>query len=277
MRKVLTVTSVITAVCVVALCVRAFVQPGGAQVPVFNTSQPSVVRVLAQTSESIAPLETEWKILGYTERKTPIKGLFVGRGKRHVIVLGAIHGDEPSSAAVVESFATLAAKNESSKDMTVIVIPVLNPDGFQAGSRTNHSGVDINRNFPAQNWERGSRRARYYPGEQASSEPETRAMIELIKDTSPVLIISVHAPLFCVNWDGPAQKIAEKMAEANQYPLCEDIGYSTPGSLGSYAGKDLSIPVITLELREAHSSDKLIDEGVAALQAAIKWVAVNPN
>ena len=270
MRRVLTVTSVVTGACVVALCIWAFAQSRGAQVPVSNTNQSASVTVLAETSES-----REWKVLGYTRRQTPIKGLFVGRGQKHILVLGAIHGDEPSSAEVVESFATRAAENESRKDLTVIVIPVLNPDGLEVGSRTNHGGVDINRNFPAKNWESGSKQARYYPGEKASSEPETRALIELIKKSSPTLIISVHAPLYCVNWDGPAQKIAEAMAEANRYPLCEDIGYSTPGSLGSYAGKDLNIPVITLELREVHSSDKLIDEGVAALQAAIKWVAVN--
>ena len=67
------------------------------------------------------------------------------------------------------------------------------------------------------------------------------------------------------------------MAEANGYPMCQDIGYPTPGSLGSYAGKDLNIPVITLELREARSSDKITEEGVVALQAAIKWLAMNRN
>jgi len=250
------------------------VQSRRAQAPVQDSSQRTSAPVRPQTSDLQA---TETRILGYTKRKTPIKGFFVGRGKRHVIVLGAIHGDEPSSAAVVESFVTLVAKNEFIKEMTVIVIPVLNPDGLSNESRTNHSGVDINRNFPAASWQPGSKRARYNPGEKPSSEPETRVMIELIKKWSPSLIISVHAPLHCVNWDGPAQMVAASMAEADGYPICEDIGYPTPGSLGSYAGKDLNIPVITLELSDARSSDKIIEEGITALQAAFKWLMINPN
>jgi murein peptide amidase A len=78
-----------------------------------------------------------------------------------------------------------------------------------------------------------------------------------------------------VNWDGPAQKVAEVMAKANGYPVCKDIGYPTPGSLGSYAGKDLNIPIITLELRDARESKEIISEGVTALKAAIKWVAAS--
>ena len=271
MRRLITITSMIAGACVLALAVWPIVQSRKAQGPVHSSE---LVRANASQLELTLPAES--KILSYTNRKTPIKALFVGSGKKRVIVLGAIHGDEPSSASVVESFATRVAKNEFIKNMTVIVIPVLNPDGLRTESRTNHSGVDINRNFPATSWRAEAKRTRYYPGEKPSSEPETRAIIELIQKWSPSLIISVHAPLHCVNWDGPAQTIAMSMAEANGYPLCEDIGYSTPGSLGSYAGKDLNIPVITLELREARSSDKLIEEGIMALQAAIKWFALNP-
>ena len=277
MRRVVTFTSGIAGVCLVTLTAWPFLQSRKAEAPAPDSNQHSLATIHPQSSAVQETAPTESTILGYTKRKTPIKALFIGSGKTRVIVLGAIHGDEPSSASVVEAFATRVAKDQFIKDMTVIVIPALNPEGLQSESRTNHSGVDINRNFPAKTWQPGANQARYYPGKKPSSEPETRAIIALIQKSSPSLIISVHAPLNCVNWDGPGQTIAASMAEANGYPMCQDIGYPTPGSLGSYAGKDLNIPVLTLELREARSSDKITEEGVVALQAAIKWLAMNRN
>jgi len=38
------------------------------------------------------------------------------------------------------------------------------------------------------------------------------------------------------------------MAQENGYKVLETMGYATPGSFGSWAGIDLSIPTITLEL-----------------------------
>jgi protein MpaA len=276
MKKILTLTALIAGLCLIALSVWAFTQSRRTHAPPDNLNQrPAAAEIGSQTSNSATVAETEVRIVGYTKRKTPIKALYVGKGKTYVMVLGAIHGDEASSASVVESFATLIAKNDLIQDMTIIVIPVVNPDGLRSQTRTNDNGVDVNRNFPATNWKAESKRTRYYPGEKPSSEPETRALMQLIQKSPPKLIISVHAPFHCVNWDGPAQKIAEKMAEASGYPVCADIGYPTPGSLGSYVGKDLNIPIITLELRDAQNSDKITAEGVTALQAAINWVALN--
>ncbi len=271
MKKILILTSLVAAFCLIALSVWALTQSRRTHVPL------AAAEILSATSHVDTVAKTEVKIVGYTKRKTPIKGLYVGNGKTYVMVLGAIHGDEASSASVVESFATVVARSDVVKDMTVIVIPVVNPDGLRSRTRTNDNGVDINRNFPATNWKAETKRTRYYPGEKPSSEPETRALIQLIQKSPPKLIISVHAPLHCMNWDGPAQKVAEVMAEASGYPVCQDIGYTTPGSLGSYVGKDLNIPIITLELRDALSSEAMVAEGVTALQAAIKWLAMSRN
>ena len=38
------------------------------------------------------------------------------------------------------------------------------------------------------------------------------------------------------------------MTSHNGYPTMASIGYPTPGSLGSWAGIDRGIPIITLEL-----------------------------
>src|ERR671929_190416 len=57
-----------------------------------------------------------------------------------------------------------------------------------------------------------------------------------------------HAPFACINYDGPAAAWAQAVAAACGWPARADIGYPTPGSLGSWLGLDRRLPVITLEL-----------------------------
>ena len=132
-----------------------------------------------------------------------------------------------------------------------MVIPVLNPDGLARKSRYNVRGVDLNRNFPASNFKK-SRRNGSYP----ASEPETKALMKMIRQFRPTRVLAVHSPLLCVNYDGPADSLAAAMARARGYPLKPSLGYPTPGSLGSYAGIDLRLPTITLELPGKLSGEK---------------------
>ena len=60
------------------------------------------------------------------------------------------------------------------------------------------------------------------------------------------MIVSIHQPLKCIDYDGPAKELAEEMARHCDLPV-RKIG-AMPGSLGSYAGITLGIPIITLEL-----------------------------
>ena len=61
-------------------------------------------------------------------------------------------------------------------------------------------------------------------------------------------MVAVHAPFACVNYDGPAAAWADAVAAACGWPARADIGYPTPGSLGSWLGVDRGLPVLTLEL-----------------------------
>ena len=62
------------------------------------------------------------------------------------------------------------------------------------------------------------------------------------------------------------------MARLNDYPVQPQIGYPTPGSLGSWAGIDQGIPVITLELPKRHSGPRSWQRNRAALLAVIRAV-----
>src|SRR5205085_5664810 len=110
-------------------------------------------------------------------------------------------------------------------------------------------------------------------GQQATSEPETRAIISAIDVTHPRLIISIHSiddGRECDNYDGPAADIARVMSRYNGYRVTGTMGYPTPGSLGSYAGIDQQIPIITLELPRKQSGEAAWQKNRDALLAAIR-------
>jgi len=94
--------------------------------------------------------------------------------------------------------------------------------------------------------------------------------IELIKQYRPDRIITVHAPLEMINYDGPATEIANIMARYLDYPVTSDIGYPTPGSFGTYTGVERNIPVITLELPQQMQSADWV-QNLEAIKAAIRF------
>lgn len=186
------------------------------------------------------------------------------------LVLGGVHGDEPASvAAAVELVHALRA---APPPRSVWILPVLNPDGVAAGTKDAASGVDLNRNFPARNFTR-EHPSGYDPGPSPLSEPETAALAELVHRLDLAAVVAVHAPFACVNFDGPAAAWAARVAEACGWPPRGDIGYPTPGSLGSWLGRDHGVPVITLELPPG-SFGSFCAPALSALLAAVStWPA----
>ena len=139
----------------------------------------------------------------------------------------------------------------------ILFIPSLNPDGQKQKKRTNANGVDINRNFPTENWILGEKN-RYYGGDFPASEIETNFIINIVEKYAPKLIITLHTPFKIVNFDGDAQIISEKIGEIFNYPVEESIGYPTPGSFGTWAGIEKNIPIITIEMDEECPQETLI-------------------
>ncbi|MFN3629728.1 MAG: M14 family zinc carboxypeptidase, partial [Casimicrobiaceae bacterium] len=135
-------------------------------------------------------------------------------------------------------------------------VPVVNPDGLAASppSRVNARGVDLNRNFPTPNWQqeapryweqRTRRDPRRYPGRSPLSEPESRFIEEQLDAFLPDLIVSIHAPLGVLDFDGPAVP-PHRLGRL----YLDQVGVF-PGSLGHYAGVHRRIPVVTIELPHA--------------------------
>lgn len=171
---------------------------------------------------------------------------------RAVLLLAGFHGDEPKGVALVRRLADELGDGRAwHRRLQWVIVPEVNPDGLARRTRRSARKVDLNRNFPTENWAHGSCRSRMYGGPSPASEPETRAIIRLIERYAPSTIVTVHSinrGRFCNNYDGPAGRVAQAMARRNGYPVSASIGYPTPGSFGTWSGQERGIATVTLEL-----------------------------
>ena len=167
------------------------------------------------------------------------------------LIIGVFHGDEPQGDYLINEYMKF------NRNSNLLFIPCLNPDGMALNTRQNSNNVDLNRNCPTKNWIINEDK-NYFGGNEPASEIETKFVIDVINTYKPKIILTLHAPYCVVNYDGEAKEISTKISEIINYPVEEDIGYATPGSFGTYAGKEKGIPTITLELDETIDVQELI-------------------
>ncbi len=199
-----------------------------------------MIKVVAKTQSSKG---RDIKLLSFSQNK----------GGKTVLIVGVFHGDEVQGEFLIENF---IKERKSPPKNNVLMLPCLNPDGKELKTRQNANGIDLNRNFPTKNRKIISDK-QYYGGSIPGSEPETRFITDIIEKYEPKFILTIHSPYKVVNFDGPAKEQAEQISKITGYPVSEYIGYETPGSFGTYAGKERQIPVITLEVDEKKSNDEL--------------------
>lgn len=177
---------------------------------------------------------------------------FPSRGKCKLLVLAAIHGEEPESTFLLSRSLRAFDRNFESAAFVLCA----NPDGLMLGTRGNAHGVDLNRNFPTANWSaepvgsrsvlEASRDTILSPGSRCGSEPETVALVKLIERLSPEAILSMHAPIGCID-ALQRTELVRRLQEAFSLPWLPDVGYPTPGSLGTWC-KERRLECVTLEL-----------------------------
>ena len=169
-----------------------------------------------------------------------------------LLVIAGIHGEEPETTFLLSR--ALRAFDDNFDSVAFILCA--NPDGMTLGTRGNANGVDLNRNFNTQNFSTekvGSRSileaprdTLLSPGVIAGVEPETQALVALIEKLRPSSILSMHAPMGCVDASQKTELVERLMATFN-LKWVPDIGYKTPGSLGTWCG-ERGIECVTLEL-----------------------------
>lgn len=174
-----------------------------------------------------------------------------------VLILASIHGSEPAGTPLVAQFEEwLSEQNDATLPATIVIVPVANPDGYARRERYNSNGVDLNRNFPTSNRTEVSKH-----GVAPLSEPESAALLRLLKRYLPSRVLSIHQPISCIDYDGPGEALAGAMSEAIDGRLPAKKLGGRPGSLGSYVGIELGRPIITLELPKGAEDGSDADRG----------------
>ncbi|MEM3640374.1 MAG: M14 family zinc carboxypeptidase [Candidatus Bathyarchaeia archaeon] len=178
--------------------------------------------------------------IGTSVQGQPINALFIGKGKRYALVDGSIHGNEKSTTfaclrlaeVILEDYRASGYWSKKLEEYTIIIVPILNPDGFAANSRYNANGKDLNRQFP--------------PG-GTTTEPEAWALRWLMGNYTPTIYINNHEggtsepnKIFY----GPYQETSQKNISMDtirctitDFEKLRHWGYFTDGGLNLWIGK----------------------------------------
>ena len=165
-----------------------------------------------------------------------------------VVVIAALHGDERGTTPAALACTTAVIPD----GISAYVLPTANPDGWARGTRRSATEVDLNRNFPV-SWRRNA-----IGGPGPASEPETRAMIDLVDGLKPTVTIWMHEPL---NYVGHVSDSASRYAGAWAY----GAGYRTRevfqyGGGETWTGTELGLPAV---LVEGESRDETLSDVIA--------------
>ena len=195
------------------------------------------------------------------------------------LILATVHGDEIEGWWLADHFKNTWKKDFPYLNVQVVLVPEINPDGFALKTRTNASGVDLNRNLPTKDWDSKFSDKQYYPGLFALSEQESVALVGLIEKYKPLGILTLHSysqPQINANGyeESGVVAFARALQEISSYKkitMGDEIGYATPGCLGTYAGYERGIPTVTYEMPRGASKDKILLENIVVIERAVEY------
>jgi protein MpaA len=199
-------------------------------------------------------------VIGHSAQGREIRAIRVGPEDAavNVLVVGDVHGNEPAGEAIVT-----ALRRRPVAGVTFWLVRTGNPDGRAAHTRANAHGVDLNRNFPWR-WRTGAP-GTYFPGRKAGSEPETQALMRLVRRVRPQLGIYYHQHLgITVRARGADPAIQREYARRTGLPL-----RSLPDYRGTAVGWQNHLigdgSAFVVELRAGEAPVKRHVEAVLAL------------
>ncbi len=193
-----------------------------------------------------------------------------GSGATKIVFVSGMHGNERSSYRTLIAFVDELERRygEIPADKTVVIIPDINPDGYAAQSRTNANGIDLNRNFPSNDWTTGV----YMPGglyldngggASPLDQPESASLASYINSIGPRAVLTYHAVARTVISNGAGDSSALASIYANnsgfaQYDYSHEDGifnYPTTGEFETWLADKKGIPTLLVELATMSSNE----------------------
>lgn len=195
----------------------------------------------------LAQADIFWQkeIIGQSEHHRDIVVEQFGQGGHTIAIFASIHGTETIGTPLLFRFSQeLLSNPKYTEGQTILLCYMVNPDGTVADLRGNRNNIDLNRNFPTENFGRG-----WFNGDDPMSAIETEVIYHFVHDYDPDRLLVIHQPLNGIDFDGQySEDLAEHLSEVSGIRI-KRLG-SRSGSLGSYAGKTLEKQIITLEIPE---------------------------
>lgn len=225
--------------------------------------------------------------VGVSVEGRDIWGWRLGSGTTSILLVGGVHtGFESNTVMLLNELITHYESTPADilPGITLVLIPVLNPDGLLRGrtaeGRFNGNNVDLNRNWGCE-WSAEAywQTRRVNPGQRAFSEPETQALGQLIRDLRPAAAIFYHSAasgVFSGDCEGGrvSDELAAVIGEAAGYTYGQPFtAYRVTGTAASWVDGQ-GIPAVDLELSTTRETEFI--RNLRAIQAVQQW-ALNSN
>lgn len=195
------------------------------------------------------------------------------KADKYLYLIAGTHGDEVEGVYVLKELFEWLKDEHNISDIPVVVVPILNVDGYRSSTRVNSHAVDLNRNYPSENWTDKAKKEKYFPGPAPLSEPENQFLVKLFDKFKPGLVLSFHSWKALLNFNGEIEDIADYLSSHNEYETAEDVGYPTPGSLGCFVPEKYNCGVLTFEcpvLAEGKSLKQIWNENEEGLKSLLQ-------
>lgn len=119
-------------------------------------------------------IKVDYEILGVSVNRRSIYGLRLGSGEKRILVWSQMHGNESTMTRALFSALNRNQFVGVLKNISLYIIPVLNPDGLDQWTRNNANEVDLNRDAVDR------------------SQPESRLLLEYIERVQPHFCFNLH-------------------------------------------------------------------------------------
>jgi len=231
---------------------------------------PVVVPTVTEPPAEVVATSTE-SVIGSSVQGRDITAHTFGTGETNLLFVGGVHGGyEANSVRLADAMIGHLHANTDliPDDITVHIIPVLNPDGYALPAsasdqdrRFNANGVDLNRNFdckwaPESSW----RGQTVSAGSAPFSEPEAAALRDYVQETNPSAAVFWHSIANNVYGSECENGILpETLALMNVYAEAGNYGkvpqfdaYPITGDVEGWLAS-INIPAVTVELETRNS------------------------
>lgn len=225
-------------------------------------------------------------VVGFSVLGRPIRAYAFGQGQTQYLIVAGINGGYESNTVDLANQLILYLSQHPEAipaSDTLYIIPDMNPDavarGRNADARVNADGVDLNRNFPTDNWVSTWDHTACWNlrpttgGPYGGSEPETRAIMNFVGSHRIQAMISYHSAALGIfpggtPWQPASQDLARVLAKQTGYPFPPiDNGCTYTGTLADWAVEHGVGAAVDMEL--STHEDAEFGANLKALQALL--------